>query len=122
MIIAFITYPAFDLDRAVEFYQKVLGIKPLFHRKDWAEFKIEGQRFALQKVKSSKMEHTGAILYFMAQPIVDNIERLQDIGAKSLGSIEIHSYGKLARFQDPAGNILDCMNLPSNDGFIWIIP
>ena len=66
MIIAFITYPAFDLDRAVEFYQKVLGIKPLFHRKDWAEFKIEGQRFALQKVNTPKMEHTGAILYFMA--------------------------------------------------------
>ena len=52
MIIAFITYPVFDLDRAVEFYQKVLGIKPLFHRKDWAEFKLEGQRFALQQVKS----------------------------------------------------------------------
>ena len=93
MIIAFITYPACDLDRAVEFYQKVLGIKPLFHRKDWAEFKLEGQRFALQKVKSSKTEHTGAILYFMAQPIDDNIERVKDIGAKSLGSMEIHSYG-----------------------------
>ena len=112
MIIAFITYPVFDLDRAVEFYQKVLGIKPLFRRKDWAEFKLEGQRFALQKVKSSKTEHTGAILYFMAQPIVDNIERLQDIGAKSLGSIEIHSYGKLARFKDPEGNIFGLYEPP----------
>ena len=112
MIIAFITYPACDLDRAVEFYQKVLGIKPLFHRKDWAEFKLEGQRFALQKVKSSKTEHTGAILYFMAQPIADNIKRLKDMGAKSLGSMEIHSYGKLARFKDPEGNIFGLYEPP----------
>ena len=112
MIIAFITYPAFDLDRAVEFYQKVLGIKPLFHRNDWAEFKLEGQRFALQKVKSLKTEHTGAILYFRAQPIAENIERLKDMGAKSLGSMEIHSYGKLARFKDPEGNIFGLYEPP----------
>ena len=112
MIIAFITYPAFDLDRAVEFYQKVLGIEPLFHRKDWAEFKLEGQRFALQKVKSLKTEHTGAILYFMAQPIAENIERLKDMGAKSLGSMEIHSYGKLAQFKDPEGNIFGLYEPP----------
>ena len=112
MIIAFITYPVFDLDRAVEFYQKVLGIKPLFHRKDWAEFKLEGQRFALQKVKSSKAKYTGAILYFMAQPIDDNIERLKNIGAKSLGSMEIHSYGKLAQFKDPEGNIFGLYEPP----------
>ena len=112
MIIAFITYPVFDLNRAVEFYQKVLGIKPLFHRKDWAEFKVEGQRFALQKVKLSKREHTGAILYFMAQPIDDNIERLKDIGAKPLGSMENHSYGKLVRFKDTEGNIFGLYEPP----------
>ena len=48
----------------------------------------------------------------MAQPIVDNIERLQDIGAKSLGSMEIHSYGKLARFKDPEGNIFGLYEPP----------
>ena len=112
MIIAFISYPVINLDKAVEFYQKVIGIEPLFHRKDWAEFKLEGQRFALQKVKSSKAKYTGAILYFMAQPIVDNIERLKDMGAKSLGSMEIHPYGKLARFKDPEGNIFGLYEPP----------
>ena len=42
MIIAFVSYPVANLDRAVEFYQKVLGIEPLFHREDWAEFKLDG--------------------------------------------------------------------------------
>ena len=50
MDIAFISYPVRDLNKAVEFYQKVLEIKPLFLREDWAEFELDGQRFALQKV------------------------------------------------------------------------
>ena len=58
------------------------------------------------------MEHTGAILYFMAQPIDDNIERLKNIGAKPLGSMEIHSYGKLAQFKDPEGNIFGLYEPP----------
>ena len=112
MIIAFITYPASDLDRAVEFYQKVLGIKPLFHRNDWAEFKLEGQRFALQRIKKLKADHTGAVLYFTAQPIVDSIERLKEMGVKPLGSMEIYAYGKLARFKDPEGNIFGLYEPP----------
>ena len=48
----------------------------------------------------------------MAQPIADNIERLKDMGAKSLGSMEIHSYGKLAQFKDPEGNIFGLYEPP----------
>ena len=47
--IAFIAYPVSNLDKAVEFYQKVLGKKPLFHREDWAEFELGGQKLALKK-------------------------------------------------------------------------
>ena len=46
MDIAFISYPVRDLKKAVEFYQKLLEIKPLFLREDWAEFELNGQRFA----------------------------------------------------------------------------
>ena len=47
--IAFISYPVSNLDKAVKFYQKVLGKEPLFHREDWAEFELGGQKLALQK-------------------------------------------------------------------------
>ena len=82
MIIAFVSYPVADIDRAVEFYQKVLEIKPLIHRKDWAEFKLEGQRFALKKKTLIQTEYTGAIVYFMAKPIQKLIDRLEGFGAK----------------------------------------
>lgn len=112
--IAFISYPVSNLDKAVEFYQKVLGKEPLFHREDWAEFDLNGQRLALQKVLSpigaelaeSSLADTGAIVYFLARPIEGFVFRLKELDTPMLGNIEIHSYGKLARFKDPDGNIL----------------
>ena len=112
MIIAFVSYPVVNLDRAVEFYQKVLEIKPLFHREDWAEFKLEGQRFALKNKTLSQTEYTGAIVYFMAKPIEKSIDRLEGFGAKIVGTVETHSYGKLARFKDPEGNIFGLYEPP----------
>jgi predicted enzyme related to lactoylglutathione lyase len=112
MIIAFVSYPVADLDRAVEFYQKVLEIKPLFHREDWAEFKLKGQRFALKKETLRQTEYTGAIVYFMAKPIQKLIDRLEGFGVKVIGTVETHSYGKLARFKDSEGNFFGLYEPP----------
>ena len=112
MLIAFVSYPVADLDSAVEFYQKVLEIEPLFHREDWAEFKLEGQRFALKKETLLKTDCTGAIVYFMAKPIQNFIDRLEGFGSKLVGAVETHSYGKLARFKDSEGNIFGLYEPP----------
>ena len=110
--IAFISYPVKNLDRAVEFYQKVLGKKPLFHREDWAEFELGGQKLALQK--DTCPAGTGATVYFLARPIEGFIFRLKELDTAMIGNIEVHSYGKLARFKDPDGNILGLYE-PPND-------
>ena len=112
MDIAFISYPVRDLNKAVEFYQKVLEIKPLFQREDWAEFKLDGQRFALQKVKELKPEHAGATLYFTARPLEKHMARLARIGAKLKDAPESYSYGKLVRFHDPDGNVFGLYEPP----------
>ncbi len=105
--IAFVSYPVSNLDRAVEFYQKVLRKEPLFHRYDWAEFELDGQRLALQKTSTPiSPDQTGATVYFVARPIEGFVFRLKEMEATMIGNIEIHSYGKLARFKDPDGNIL----------------
>ena len=108
--IAFISYPVSNLDRAVEFYQKVLGKKPLFRQEDWAEFELGGQRLALQETNGPI--GTGAIVYFLAQPIEGFVLRLNELDTAMIGNIEIHSYGKLARFKDPDGNILGLYEPP----------
>ena len=105
--IAFISYPVTNLDKSVKFYQKVLGKEPLFHREDWAEFELGGQRLALQKTSvPSSPSPAGATVYFLARPIEGFVLRLKELDTALVGNIEIHSYGKLARFQDPDGNIL----------------
>lgn len=112
MEIAFISYPVLDLGKAVEFYQKALGIEPLFHTNDWAEFKLNEQRFALQKANKMNAGHNGTLVYFMAKPMKVYIERLESIGAKLLNPPEIHSYGKLAQCQDPEGNVFGLYEPP----------
>ncbi len=114
MIIAFVSYPVTNLDRAVEFYQKVLGIKPLFHREDWAEFELDGQRFALKKVNTVSLEGTGATVYFMAKPLELYLDRLEALGVQFLEPVETQPFGKLVRFRDPDGNILGLYEPPPN--------
>ena len=105
--IAFISYPVTNLDKSVKFYQKVLGKEPLFQREDWAEFELGGQKLALQKTSvPSSPSPAGATVYFLARPIEDFVLRLKELDTALVGNIEIHSYGKLARFKDPDGNIL----------------
>ena len=112
MDIAFISYPVRDLKKAVEFYQKVLEIKPLFLREDWAEFELDGQRFALQKVNELKPQQAGATLYFKAEPLEKHIARLESVGAKLIGAPEFYSYGTLVRFHDSDGNIFGLYEPP----------
>jgi len=105
--IAFISYPVTNLDKSVKFYQKVLGKEPLFQREDWAEFELGGQKLALQKTSvPSSPSPAGATVYFLARPIEGFVLRLKELDTALVGNIEIHSYGKLARFKDPDGNIL----------------
>ena len=108
--IAFVSYQVTNLNRAVKFYQKVLGKEPLFHKEDWAEFALGGQRLALKK--SSSTIGIGATVYFLAQPIEGFILRIKELDAVLEGNIEIHSYGKLAHFRDPDGNILGIYEPP----------
>ena len=108
--IAFTSYPVSNLDKAVEFYQKVFGKEPLFHMEGWAEFDLGGQRLALQK--SSSPKGIGPTVYFLARPIEGFIFRLKELDTALDGNIEIHSYGKLARFRDPDGNTLGLYEPP----------
>ena len=44
--IAYIWYPVTDMNRAIEFYNELLGLTLLFKGEDWSELEIDGQRLA----------------------------------------------------------------------------
>jgi len=110
--IAYLWYPTTDMDRAVEFYNNVLGFKLLFKRRDWSEFDISGQRLALCKVDAIPHGKTSPGVSFTAQPIETVIDALSRKGVSFVGELQVYPYGKLVRFQDPDGNILGLYEPP----------
>ncbi|MGP0564709.1 MULTISPECIES: VOC family protein [unclassified Nitrospina] len=103
--IAFVHYGTLDLDRAVAFYQNVLGMKLMFKENDWAEFDLNGQRLALRRVDRWDPEaKAGARVHLEARPIELVVEVLKNKGVAFAHDIEEYPYGKLATFLDPDGN------------------
>ncbi|MFQ5449097.1 MAG: VOC family protein [Nitrospinaceae bacterium] len=113
--IAYISCPTKDLDRAVEFYEHVLGFELLFQREGWAEFKVGGQRLALHQVSEISRSETaeGIRLSFLAKPIHEVIGQLVNKGVHFVSRLQIYPYGKLVSFEDPDGNILALYEPPS---------
>jgi predicted enzyme related to lactoylglutathione lyase len=110
--IAYTWYPTTDMDRAVEFYQGILGFKLLFKGEDWSEFEIDGQRLALCKVDTLHQGRTSPGVSFMAQPIEIIIDTLSSKGVTFIEELKVYPYGKLVHFQDPDGNILGLYEPP----------
>lgn len=103
--IAFVHYGTLDLDRAVAFYQNVLGLKLMFKVDAWAEFDLDGQRLALRHVDRWEAEaHAGAMVHLEARPIELVVEVLKNKGVAFIHETEEFPYGKLATFLDPDGN------------------
>lgn len=112
--LAYIWYQTTDMDRTVEFYHGVLGLKLLFKREDWSEFEIDGQRLAFCKVDTASENNDSFIpgVSFLAQPIEQVIATLTQKGVHFTEELEVYPYGKLASFRDPDGNILGLYEPP----------
>ena len=95
-----------DLDRAVAFYEGVLGL-PLVRRDagNWAEFDAGGRRFALHAaVEGQPMAPGGATAVFS----VDDLDRAKsELSAKGVSFShegDVSGYARFASFSDPDGN------------------
>ena len=112
--IAYSSYPVLNMNRAVDFYQNVLGFQLLFQQEDWAEFEIDGQRFALQKVQAIAPLNLagGAIISFHSHSIEEDIGALKSKNVTFIGKIQTYPYGKIAYFKDPDSNILGLYEPP----------
>ena len=113
--IAYFWVPVTDMDRAVEFYHQLLGLKLLFNREDWSEFDIDGQRLALRKVSALPDPGGRPVvpgISLLAQPIEQAIATLKQKRVQFTEELEVYPYGKLASFRDLDGNILGLYEPP----------
>ncbi len=111
--IAFSYYCVTDMERAIQFYEKTLGLSPVFKREDWSEFQIHERRIALYKTSEPITNRGGAVISFLANPIENAIDELKSQGVQFVKELQVFPYGKLAEFLDSEGNILGLYEPPT---------
>lgn len=106
------------MDRAVDFYQNILGLTLLFKRDDWSEFSIGGQRLALRKEKSvpKPVKAGGAIVSLETYAIENLTTVLKERGVHFIQEVQVFPFGKLAAFLDPDENLLGLYEPPPRKG------
>jgi catechol 2,3-dioxygenase-like lactoylglutathione lyase family enzyme len=115
--IAFIHYCTEDLDRALEFYKGILGLKLLVQNEEWVEFDVSGQRLALRLVNSMSAKPEGpnphgAMIWLEANPIEKSIAFLEEKNINTISQLDSFSYGKTVTFADPDDNLIGLYEPP----------
>jgi catechol 2,3-dioxygenase-like lactoylglutathione lyase family enzyme len=116
--IAFIHYPTQNLEKALEFYRNVLGFKLLVQNEEWVEFEVGGQLLALRLVdpmppRPESSHPNGAMIWLEARPIEKVITTLENNKVIFINKLELFSYGKMATFKDPDGNLIGLYEPPA---------
>jgi predicted enzyme related to lactoylglutathione lyase len=105
-----------DVDRAVEFYERGLGLTVVKHEPDWAQITLGAQTFWIMKVPAGpqgpisrdyQRHWTPVHLDFAVDDIEEAVKRAVDAGGKLEGEIRHGPKGLLANLVDPSGNGVD---------------
>ena len=105
-----------DVDRAVEFYGRGLGLTVVEAHPDWAHVKSGAQTFWIMKAAAGvqgqisrdyRRPWTPVHLDFAVEDIDEAIKRAVGAGGKLEGEIQRGAKGELANLVDPSGNGVD---------------
>ena len=105
-----------DVDRAVEFYGRGLGLTVVEQHPDWAQVKLGAQTFWIMKAPAGvqgqisrdyRRHWTPVHLDFAVDDIEEAVKRAVDAGGKLEGEIQRGAKGALANLADPSGNGVD---------------
>ena len=108
-----------DVDRAVEFYGRGLGLTVVESHPDWAQIKLGEQTFWIMKTPAGaqgqisrdyRRHWTPVHLDFTVDDIDEAVKRAVDAGGKLEGEIQHGPKGGLANLVDPAGNGVDLVS------------
>lgn len=110
-------YNVSNMDKAVNFYRDVLGMKLIVSSPYWSALEIGGVHIGLHWSEGERVpaisfdEHgarSGATLTLFSDDIAEDTRWLVTHGVEIVGQLD-EEWGKLTVFQDPDGNILKLM-------------
>jgi len=105
-----------DVDRAVEFYGRGLGLTVAKHEPDWAQVTLGAQTFWIMKAPAGtqgpisrdyRRHWTPVHLDFAVEDIDEAVKRAVEAGGKLEGEIQRSAKGAMANMVDPSGNGVD---------------
>jgi catechol 2,3-dioxygenase-like lactoylglutathione lyase family enzyme len=121
--ISVVWLPVRDIERAVGFYQGVLGLEVLDKEDEWALLDVEGVHVGLnghtEQSRYGNLVRTpggdgGAVLAFRADGDLEGaLEKLRGGGVQFEGEVSDYPWGRVATFKDPDGNELELFEPPS---------
>ncbi|HEY9898301.1 MAG TPA: VOC family protein [Pantanalinema sp.] len=96
-----------DMDRSVAFYRDVLGFSVLSSNPAITEFEMGAMTFGLQYMPAEARKNGMAVtIDFAVDDIQAMIEKLEAKGVAFVAKELDQPFNKLAKFQDPDGNLL----------------
>ena len=101
-----------DVDKAVNFYGRGLGLTVVKHEPDWAQVKLEEQTFWIMKIPAGKQGEISRDYRRHWTPVhldfaVDDIQAAITRAVAAGGKLEGRPKPELANFSDPSGNGVD---------------
>lgn len=103
--------PVKNLDRAIQYYQKQLGLPLLFNTDTMAFFDCDGVRLLLSIPENEQFAHPSSVIYFQVEKIKEKYEELLATGVSFLD--EPHVVAKVGQtetwmtfFKDTEDNVL----------------
>lgn len=108
-----------DVDRAVKFYGRGLGLTVVKQESDWAQVKLGEQAFWIMKAPAGvqgqisrdyRRHWTPVHLDFAVDDIDEAVKRAVDAGGKLEGEIQRTPKGAMANLSDPSGNGVDLVS------------
>jgi predicted enzyme related to lactoylglutathione lyase len=108
-----------DVNRAVEFYGRGLGLTVVKQEPDWAQVTLGTQTFWIMKVPAGvqgpisrdyQRHWTPVHLDFAVDDIDEAVKRAVGAGGKLEGEIQHGPKGALANLVDPSGNGVDLVS------------
>ena len=102
-----VIYEAKDLDKAIEWYTEVFGIKPYVNTSEYVGFNIRGFELGLMPKHQRSIEGNNVLSYWRVTDIDAEYQRVISLGAKpNTPIIPVGGGIRLGTVIDPFGNAL----------------
>jgi catechol 2,3-dioxygenase-like lactoylglutathione lyase family enzyme len=94
-----------DMERAVAFYEDLLGLRLVERGDEWSALDCGGVRLGLHRSDAPPGGESGAVVSFRVADAAAAVERLRAGGA-NVGDVQREPFGLLVHLEDPDGNAL----------------